>query len=583
MAGAPNAMPSSLQVSLGQYSDKGRKAVNQDFHGALIPEGMALISKGLVLALADGIGSSNVSHIASETAVSSFLEDYFSTPETWSVRQSAQRVINATNAWLHAQTRQGQYRYDLDRGYVCTFTALVIKGDSAHCFHLGDARLYRLSNGVLEQLTEDHRLWVSREQSYLSRALGMNARAEIDHLSMPVTEGDWFVLATDGVHEYLDTDTLTSTLASQTDPRQAARTLAALAYERGSEDNLTVQVLRVDRLPRDESSALSGRLDDLPLPPELHARMEFDGFRILRELHASSRSHVYLAEDLDSGVTVVLKTPAIDRADDRAFLERFMMEEWIAHRIDHPHVLKAPPRQRQRRYLYTVTDYVDGKTLTQWMRDHPSPSLETVRGLVEQIARALYAFHRREILHQDLRPENVMVDANGTVTLIDFGAARVAGLAELAPPRDREAPQGTLPYMAPEYFLGEPGDTASDLFSLGVITYQLLTGDLPYGTAVSQCRTRAAQNRLRYRSALRDDRDLPAWVDGTLRKAVHPHPDKRYRELSEFIHDLRHPNPGLAHPIRAPLMERHPVRFWQSVSAVLALLVVLLAVRLYGA
>ena len=87
MAGAPNAMPSSLQVSLGQYSDKGRKAVNQDFHGALIPEGMALISKGLVLALADGIGSSNVSHIASETAVSSFLEDYFSTPETWSVRQ----------------------------------------------------------------------------------------------------------------------------------------------------------------------------------------------------------------------------------------------------------------------------------------------------------------------------------------------------------------------------------------------------------------------------------------------------------------------------------------------------------------
>src|SRR5713226_107347 len=157
-------MPRELKISIGQHSDKGRKETNQDFHGVLIPKEPLLSLKGIAIVLADGISSSNVSQVASESAVKSFLTDYYCTSESWSVRTSAQRVIAATNSWLHAETRRSQYRYDKDKGYVCTFSAMVIKSTTAHIFHVGDSRIYRLAGNALEQLTDDHRVTVSSEQ-----------------------------------------------------------------------------------------------------------------------------------------------------------------------------------------------------------------------------------------------------------------------------------------------------------------------------------------------------------------------------------------------------------------------------------
>ena len=192
-----------LRISLGQCSDKGRKPANQDFHGALIPNEPLLSLKGIAVVIADGISSSDVSHIASESAVKSFLTDYYCTSESWSVKTSAQRVLAAANAWLHSQTRRSQYAYDKDKGYVCTLSALVIKSTTAHIFHAGDCRVYRLAGNTLEQLTDDHRVIVSSEQTYLGRALGINSQIEIDYRAVPIEKGDVFLLATDGVYEHL--------------------------------------------------------------------------------------------------------------------------------------------------------------------------------------------------------------------------------------------------------------------------------------------------------------------------------------------------------------------------------------------
>ena len=125
------------------------------------------------------------------------------------------------------------------------------------------------------------------------------------------------------------------------------------------------------------------------------------------------------------------------------------------------------------------------------MIDNPKPDLETVRRIVEQIARGLLAFHRMEMLHQDLRPANIMIDSTGTVKIIDFGSTRVAGLLEMSPNGVEEQIMGTAQYTAPEYFLGEIGTPRSDLFSLGVITYQMLSGKLPYGAEVAKSKTKA--------------------------------------------------------------------------------------------
>ena len=159
----------------------------------------------------------------------------------------------------------------------------------------------------------------------------------------------------------------------------AAQLIAREAFDRGSDDNLTTLVVRVDALPTQDANEVHRQLTELPFPPELVPRMNFDGFTILRELHVSSRSHVYLASFEESPVPVVIKTLSTELRADVAQLERFLMEDWVAQRISNPHVLKAAARGRRRNFLYTVTEFVDGQTLHQWLIDNPKPAVETVR------------------------------------------------------------------------------------------------------------------------------------------------------------------------------------------------------------
>ena len=572
-------MTQQLRVSAGQYSDKVRKEANQDFHGICIPREPQLSGKGIAIALADGISSSAVSQEAAQAAVLALLEDYYCTSDAWSVKTSAEHVLVATNSWLHSQTQQSQHRYDRERGYVCTFSGMVIKSTTAHLFHVGDARIYRLKGGALEQLTEDHRVRVSSVQSYLARAMGMDRKLEVDYLPIPLTIGDVFLLATDGVYEFTDGAFVSEAVNRCTDQLdQAAREIVDEAYRRGSGDNLTAQIIRIDELPSPESNEMYRQLSELPFPPPLDARMTFDGYQIVREIKGSARSHIYLAVDGDSGERVVIKTPSVDQADNTAFLERFLMEEWIAKRINSPHVLKPCSQTRKRNFIYVVTEYIEGQTLAQWMIDNPKPDLPAVRGIIEQIAKGLQAFHRLEMVHQDLKPDNIMIDGTGTVKILDFGATRVAGVMEIATPIEQINLLGSAAYAAPEYFLGENGSSRSDIFSLGVIAYQMLSGKLPYGAEVARARTKAAQKKLTYKTVLNEEREIPAWVDDAIRKAVEPNPFERYEELSEFVYDLHHPNNEFLNKTRPPLIERNPVIFWKSVSFVLMLVVIALSV-----
>jgi serine/threonine protein phosphatase PrpC len=574
-------MRTPLRVAIGQASDKGRKESNQDFHGALVPKEPLASLKGVCIAVADGISSSAVSAEASEAAVRSLLEDYYCTSEAWSVKTSVERVMSAANSWLHAQTLRNPNCEDSDRGYVCTFSAVILRARTAHVFHVGDSRVYRVSNRGLEQLTQDHRVRGPDGESYLARALGAGAHLELDYDAVPIGIGSTFLLATDGVFEGLGEAVVHELVEGHAgDLDEAAQAIVRAAYDAGSGDNLTVQLVRVESVPTEASSEILHELAELPLPPELRPRMPFDGYTIQRELHASPRSRVYLAVDDATGERVVLKTPAVDLRADSALLERFLIEEWIARRIDNPHVLRPGRQNRPRHFVYLTTEYVEGNTLAQWMRDHPRPDVELVRGIIEQIARGLLAFHKLEMVHQDLRPDNVLIDATGTVKIIDFGSVQVAGIVELV--GLESGIFGTLQYTAPEYFLGEPGSSRSDLFSLAVIAYEMLSGRLPYGAEVPKCRTRKAQSRLLYVSVRGDDRAIPGFVDDALARALRPNPSERYAELSAFLFDLRHPSRAFLARAEAPLLERSPAAFWKGVSLLLALMVLLLLLKLWS-
>ncbi|MFD1343297.1 protein kinase domain-containing protein [Litorisediminicola beolgyonensis] len=553
-----------LAVSIGQFSSAGAKPLNQDFHGAMVPTGAELRLKGIALAVADGISTSAVSGEAAETAVKSLLTDYYATPDSWSVRSAASRVIAATNAWLHGQnTSVG----DINAGRVTTLAALILKGREAHVFNVGDSRVTRLVGTALEPLTQDHRVTLSATESYLGRALGAAPDLEIDCRRVPLAQGDVFLLTTDGIHEHVDGRDVARALA-EADLDSAARSLAETALARGSGDNLTVQILRVDGLP--ESMEFVPDLAERPAPSLPGAGDRLDGFRIIRQVHASARSHVFLAEAPD-GARVAIKIPGSDILGDPAARRRFAMEEWVARRAASPHLLSAADAPADRTSFYAVSAWIDGVSLRQWMTDHPRPTLDQVRDIVSQTAAGLRALHRREMIHQDLRPENILIDRDGTLRIVDLGSVRVAGVEEAAPGLLGEMP-GTFQYTAPEYLSGDIVSWRSDQYALGVIAYEMLTGRLPYGAEVARIQSRADQRRLRYRSARDDTSGVPDWIDTALRRAVHPDPLRRYDALSELTADLARPGAGYRAARHVPLAERNPERFWQTVSAILAVI-----------
>ena len=576
----------NLSVTIGQTSIAGIKPENEDFLGRYIPsketdDAAQLESKGITVAIADGMSGSDGGKEASQVSVSQFLTDYYGTPESWTVKQAATKILTALNTWLYSQ---GQQKYGTAKGMVTTFSAVVIKSQTAHLFHVGDSRIYRLRGSDLVQLTRDHRVWITNDRDYLSRAMGIDTHLEIDYRATAVQEGDIYLLTTDGIHDFVGNKEIQEIIEThKDDPQKASDNLVKAATANECDDNISAQILCVDYLPEPDKTEFYEQLTQLPFPPDLTAGNVIDGYKILRELNASSRSQVYLAEDTLSEKVkglhrkVVIKTPSVNFEDDPSYIDLFLHEEWVAKRLQSPHLIKICGMDRKRTFLYTVVEYVQGQSLKQWMLDNPKPTLIQVRGTVDQIARGLRAMHRLEMIHQDLKPDNILLDEFNTLKIIDFGSTKIAGLAEIKSVVEHNEIVGTANYSAPEYFKGESGTNRSDIYSLGVIAYEILTGKLPYGETSAE---RASKKKFNYVSARQYNPLVPDWIDACLRKAVHPNPEKRYGLLSEFLSDFRKPNQALLDRNNSqPLLERNPLIFWRGVAFIQFIVILLLILK----
>ncbi len=572
-------MTTALQVRFGGCSIAGIKAENQDAFAAQLPEPPLRELKGAVCALADGVSSSAESHIASQTSVTDFVQQYFSTPDSWTVKTSAGRVLHALNRWLYQHGNSGNRAKN---SLVTTFSALVIKSTTAHLLHVGDSRIYRCRTGQLEQLTRDHASTYGGDKSYLTRALGVDPHLEVDYQKLAAERGDLFLLSSDGLHEFIPQRELASRLATLgSDLEAEAKSLVETALENGSDDNISALLVRIDSLPLEALEEAHHKLTQLPIPPVLKPGNRLDGYEVQEVLYSGTRSHLYLVRDEDSKRLYCLKTPSLNFADDPIYLDGFIKEEWVGKRINHPGVMKTFSPERPKQFLYYLAEYIPEQHLRQWADQHPQPSLEQVRALVKQIAQALRALQRLDMIHQDLKPENVLVDAQGRTKLIDFGTVRIAGMDEISSPLDRDIPQGSVNYVAPEYLIGQPGSHSSDLFSLGVISYELLTGKTPFKERRSNDYLITAYSDLSYIPARQHRPELPEWIEGALRKACAPDPARRYAALSEFLYDLEHPNKAFIHSERQkPLLEKNPLLFWKGLSLGLAVVIVVQWLRL---
>ena len=557
----------NLAFTVAQHTDAGIKSDNEDAIGIRIPEGPLLHTKGAVAVIADGISAAEAGKEASETCVRNFLVDYFSTPDTWTVKKSTSQVLIALNRWLYSR---GRTYHDAQKGYVSTFSCAIFKSHTLYTFHVGDSRIYRYRNKNLEQLTRDHRTHISNKDSYLVRAMGLDVSLDVDCGQHALEAGDLFLLTTDGIHDFVSPSQITDILTTaHKDMNEACQQLAQLATSNNSDDNISCQLIRVDSLPEENIADATQKLTELPFPPTFEHGQVIDGFRIEKELHANSRSQVYLVTDLQSNQQYCMKTPSINYNDDNAYIERFILESWIGTRISNSHVVKIFTPNRAKSYLYYLMEYIEGITLKQWIIQNPKPSMESVLYIVEQAIKGIRAFHRRETFHQDIRPANIMIDRNGEVKIIDFGACFIKGIAEIASPIKRDDVLGTAEYSAPEHVLGGEKSEQSDIFSLAVVIFEMLTGEHPFKGKLSQCRTAKAYLNTQYTPSYELNPLIPFWVDGAIKKGLRFDPARRHGDISEFLHELTHPNPKYKQRYKAILSNKKPERVWQYISAAL--------------
>ncbi len=563
----------SIKINIGSVTHAGVKPVNEDAVNSYIPtQAHQLEYKGVCCVLADGVSTAEAGKEASTQAVSQFIEDYYKAPDTWSVSHAGQKVLSATNLSLFKKSHK--FRHE-SKGYLCTFVGLVFKSQTAHFFHVGDSRIYLLRNNELKQLTRDHSTFVGEGKSYLTRALGMDNNLHVDYGKIELTEGDIFFLSSDGIHEFIDKQTLVSELTSTNSQQTKAESLLNMALSKGSDDNLSCIVAQVEQLSKQSLDDFNNKLTRLPFPPNLEPGMMLDEYLVKKELFASPRSQLYLVEDKVTGKEMVMKTPSVNFIQDTAYIDRFIQEEWIGSRINSDKVVKIIEQSRPRSCLYYLMEHAEGIGLDSWIQQNALPSPKRTIAIVKQIADGLKAFHQNETIHQDLRPANILIKDDDSITIVDFGSTFVAGTAELFNPIEHEGALGTASYSDPQYLLGKNPGIQGDLYALATITYELFTGQLPYGDKIEECTTAFDYDHLRYQSASYHNPVIPIWFDRALEKGVRIDTEKRYLTIEQFLTDLTQPNPNFLVDVPENTGKHNSVVFWTMLSGAMVLLLLI--------
>jgi serine/threonine protein phosphatase PrpC len=557
----------TLEISSGYASATGTRASNEDFCGIVTPQGGVLEAKGIVAALADGVGSTGGGREAAEYSVRGLLADYYATPDTWAITYALDRVLQAINRWLLAQSFS---QYEAHR-LVSTLSAVVLHGDRFVIAHIGDSRIYLLRDHKLRQLTVDH-VWDKPEmQHVLKRAMGLDQHLVLDYLDDALQAGDVFLLVSDGVWEVLGDKAMQALLDVEQEPQQIADNLVAQVSVKKGQDNATAMVLKVRHPGATNRHYASVEAEHLAVPERLKAGQVLDGFEILQLLHESQNSLLYQVRRIATQQLLVLKTLPPLLRDNLPCREGLLVEEWLAKTIVSryfPQVL--PLSGDERHFLYYVMTFHEGATLQQHLQHDRHFSIADAVQIGIRLGKALGSLHRMNIIHRDIKPDNIHLDTEEKLRVLDLGVA-------LNPATMRsEGRPGTPSFIAPELFAGEPASCQSDLYAVGVTLYYLLTRKYPYGEIEPFQHPRFTEPTppTRYRP------DIPQWLENILLKAVAKNPAKRFETAEEWVISLSKGDYADSKPYeRAPLVESNPLLLLQM-GLVISVLVNLLMLYL---
>ena len=263
-----------------------------------------------------------------------------------------------------------------------------------------------------------------------------------------------------------------------------------------------------------------------------------DHYRIGELIARGGMATVYHATDLDTGAHVVIKVPHPEAECDVQFFDRFQREAEIGRELDHPGLVKVLPKTRQSR-VYMAMEWAPGRLLRQILsQEGPLPPDRAVR-IALAICDVLEYIHDNGITHRDLKPENIMVDENDQVKLIDFGIASKVGARRLTFGKLSHT-MGTVDYISPEQVKGRRGDARSDIYALGVMLYEMVTGDTPFHgvNPFAIMNARVVSDATPVREL---DPQISPELEAIIARAMERDPNRRYLSARELAFDLMHP------------------------------------------
>ena len=546
----------SLKFEIGQSSVTGPRERNEDYVGVATPANEQLSVKGALIAVADGVGGNAGGSEASEMTVRTVSADYYATPDTWEPLTALDKVLTAANRWLLAQANANR---DM-AGMATTLSLLVIRGQRYYSAHVGDTRIYLLRNGALQQLTTDH-VWDRPDMRHvLKRAVGLDQHLSVDFAEGALNKGDIFALMSDGVWDALSEKEIHESLGKFNSPQMICDHLTKMALKKGSQDNSTAVVIRIDEVGEDTLSELLAGGKHLSVPNKLHIGDIIDDFEVIELLHESRASLLYKVRHTGTKQLFVLKTLQPILANDTDSCNGLLNEEWLGKRVVSQYVPQILPLSMEKRSkLYYVMSWHEGATLEQRLENGHHFTVAGTAKIGLDLMRGLGSLHRLNIIHRDIKPANIHIASDQRLRILDLGVALSAGIGRIEAIKN----PGTPSFMAPELFEGIEATVQSDIYAAGVTLYHLLTRKYPYGEIEPFQRPKFGEPvpPTRYRP------DLPYWLENIILKALARDRKLRFETAEEMLLALEHGElkPILA-PARTPLIARAKLVKWQWIA-----------------
>jgi serine/threonine protein phosphatase PrpC len=557
-----------MKLTYAQLSSVGPvRSNNEDWVGFWEPDDeQEYLTRGAVAAIADGVGGLGRGEVASRLAVETAMRRFLEVKPGTLPRQSLFKMFTAANTAVFDRSMS-----DHELGKMATtLTIALFRNNEINIGHVGDCRSFLVQGGIISQVTSDHNyaaqqlalgLISARDAAtsdmrcMLTRSIGRELTVQVDYHTVQVQRSDILVQCSDGLH-YCVTEQEILDFVTKKPPTEACRELIQLAERRGTDDNLSVQIIQVERV--NTLSYFRGQPvfheAEIPMTLEVEAGEELDNrFKIESVVSRSGMASIFKATDSKSGRTVAVKVPFMRFESDPAFFSRFQREEEIGRSLDHPGLLKIFPVEDKRR-PYIVMEFLEGETLRNILHSVKIVPVGEAVDIASSLCDALDYMHQHNIVHRDLKPENIMICNDGRVKIMDFGIAKAMGMRRITF-TGFSAAMGTPDYMAPEQVKGKRGDARTDIYSLGAILYEMVTGQPPFeGTnplAIMNARLIGDPIAPRKLNA-----NISPQIEEIILRAMEQRPENRYSSAAAMKADLDAPDKvvltGRADRLRPP-------------------------------